>query len=208
MVAAGALSSQAQNVFSQNVVGYVQQVFTNGIFYMISNPLDNGTNTVPSVLTGAHNGTAVDLFNGVGYDVVTLGFGGWSSNAPISPGKGFFVSFGGPVGGLTTNTFLGNVVVSIGNSGTNTLAASGFGMYGSLIPYSDSITNTTTVNLGPVLQNGDNIQKWDVPSQTLTVYSLGFGGWSPSVPSIGVGEGFFLNNNHAAKSWVQTLPAQ
>jgi len=210
MVAAGALSSQAQNVFSQNVVGYVQQVFTNGIFYMVSNPLDDGTNRVADVLPAAKNGTSVQLFDSVGggYIGANFGFAGWSTNIAIPPGVGFFLKFGGAAGTLTTNTFLGNVVVAIGNTGTNTLVP-GFGLYGNLIPYADSVTNTTTVNLGPFVQNGDSVQKWDVVNQTFIGYNFGFSGWAGGVvPTLGVGEGFFYNNNHAAKPWTQTLPAQ
>jgi hypothetical protein len=48
-MAAGLVSSVAQsNVYSVNVVGYVNQVLPAGTLVAVANPLDNGTNTLDS----------------------------------------------------------------------------------------------------------------------------------------------------------------
>ena len=40
-LAAGIITSQAQPVYSQNIVGYVNQTFVSG-YVNVANPLDNG----------------------------------------------------------------------------------------------------------------------------------------------------------------------
>ncbi len=215
LAVAGARSSQAQNVFSQNVVGYVQQTFTPGLFYMISNPLDNGTNDLAGLFTAAPVGSSAQLWNGAGYIVANKGFcGTWktsgvASDQVIYPGTGLFIQFGGSA--TVTTTYIGNVPVAIGSTGTNAVSSGTF-TYANLIPYADYVTNTATVNLSPILSTGASIQKWNVGLQAFDVYNLGFGGhWiiggTNNVPQIGVGEGFFLSTS-TANSWLQTLPAQ
>src|SRR5882724_1629289 len=154
LAAAGALSSQAQNVFSQNVVGYVQQVFNAGQFYLVSNPLDNGTNKLSTLIPVAPNGSSIQIWNGAGYTGLSYlptppaGWktGGTNYDPVLPPGTGFFLKYGVGFGPTVTNTFLGNVVVAIGGTGTNSLP-SGFSLVGSAIPYSDAVNNATTVNL-------------------------------------------------------------
>src|SRR6266446_1325324 len=59
MLAAGLASSMAQsNVYSLNVVGYVNKVMPSGGKYiMISNPLNTTSNTINSLLSGAAVGS-------------------------------------------------------------------------------------------------------------------------------------------------------
>ncbi len=63
--------------------------------------------------------------------------------------------------------------------------------------------------LGLTLPTGSSLQQWDVSIQDFHVYNkTGFGiGWSPSVPSIDVGEGFFINAN-GPYNWVRTFTVQ
>jgi len=67
-LAAGVISSQAQ-VYSQNIVGYVNSTFNgNNALTLISNPLTgNGTNGATQVLTGLVGGENLFLWNGHGY---------------------------------------------------------------------------------------------------------------------------------------------
>ena len=51
LVAAGIVSSQAQTVYSANVVGYVNQVIPGSSSTLICNPLLNDTNGANEVLT-------------------------------------------------------------------------------------------------------------------------------------------------------------
>src|SRR5260370_42625696 len=59
-LAAGAVTSMAQsNVYSLNVVGYVNKSFQNGFFTLVCNPLDDGTNTLGSILQNPPDNTQV-----------------------------------------------------------------------------------------------------------------------------------------------------
>ena len=60
---AGIVSSQAQ-VYSANIVGYVNQVMTNGVLQLVCNPLDNGTNTANDVFANLPNTSSIQLWNG------------------------------------------------------------------------------------------------------------------------------------------------
>ena len=71
-LAAGIISTQAQAVYSQNIVGYVNQVIPGGGQYsMIANPLMNGTNKASSILNqlSVNGGETLFIWNGTGYYV-------------------------------------------------------------------------------------------------------------------------------------------
>ena len=70
---AGIVSSQAQ-VYSQNIVGYVNTILPNGNT-AISNPLLNGdgTNGAENVLTSLQIGDGLLVWNGAGYSGYTYG---------------------------------------------------------------------------------------------------------------------------------------
>src|SRR5271166_2726177 len=63
-LAAGVATSMAQsNVYSLNVVGYVNYPFTLGNYTLVSNPLDNTTNDLNTILPGVPDGTSVGLWS-------------------------------------------------------------------------------------------------------------------------------------------------
>src|ERR1035437_8975970 len=98
-LAAGIITSQAQ-VYSQNIVGYVNLPLTNGVFSVVSPALSNDTtgtnNTISSVFTTPVIGDTVFAFNGVGYD--TLNYTA--------------VGVGHPVTSYVTNWFNGATVAA------------------------------------------------------------------------------------------------
>jgi len=212
-MAAGLATSIAQsNVYSANVVGYVNIVTLGGSNTPIVNPFDlDGTDNVTNVLANAPKGTTVQIWNGAGFNLVSrgsFGAGVWSASAAtnnIPPGKGFFLNT--PT--TTTNTFVGNVVPA--NGGTNSLVLNA-GLYqfvGSMLPVSGTVTNpadqgTNTLNLGSVLPKGTVIQIWNGSGYTLVSRgSFGAGTWSGN-PTIGVGQAFFVNSP-VTTNWTQTL---
>jgi len=92
---AGALSAQAQsNVYSVNVVGYVNApVAGNSAFTLLANPLSDGTNTIASLGAALPNKTTVQVWNGSGFTGTSKAGGAWGNPAlPIPPGTGFFRS--------------------------------------------------------------------------------------------------------------------
>ena len=213
-LATGLLSSQAQsNVYSANVVGYVNIVTPAGQAMLISNPLNlDGTNNIAVVLTNAPKGTLVQIWNGSGFTPVSrslIGAGAWSASAAtafVPPGVGFFMTT--PT--AFTNTFVGNVVP--GNGGTNDLPMTGlFQLVSSTLPVAGTITNPAdqggnALNLAN-LPKGTLIQIWNGAGYTPVSRSLiGAGAWS-SNPTIGVGQGFFIKTG-GTTNWEQTLNLQ
>jgi hypothetical protein len=213
--AVGALSSAtAQNVYSVNVVGYVNVPINHGL-QIIGNPLlatDNSATALfmaNSTNNGANSpalGAVVYTWNGTGF--VGSGNdpygGGWSAPVPtLGPGVGFFVYNPNPA---YTNTFVGTVV----QGSTNTVPIH-LSLQASQWPVS-----TNLVQLGLNAVGGDVVYTWNGTGFT------GFGldpygaGWSPTGPLcnvtngpvIGVSQGFFYFNANTQFSWAQNFTVQ
>ena len=186
-LAAGlATSAVAQsNVYSLNIVGYVNTSLTNG-FTLISNPLDNGTNDLNSLFPSANLGDTIYKWGGTSFNSAVF-FGTWSPDAITPPGQGFFYQ----AGAVQTNTFVGNVMTG---SLTNHINA-GFNLVANQAPVSDTLDNLKVpATLGDTVylyRNGGYVS------------STFFGTWTPSL-SPGVGEGFWVNAA-SAEDWVQTF---
>jgi len=207
---AGLLSAQAQNVYSVNIVGYVNIV--NPVanqFNMIANPLDTGAgNTITNLFPTAPNGTAIQIWNGVTFQSASKAFGNWTTNLHLPPGKGFFLKY--PLAsGVVTNTFVGTVVVENPNGtggGTNTTALGNtLQLYGSKFPIGGNLTavGPGTLNLGASLGNGSQVQVWN--GLTYQSSTKAFGNWSTNL-NLSVGQGYFVKANVASTNWVQVLP--
>jgi hypothetical protein len=207
-LAAGLATSMAQsNVYSVNVVGYVNKVLVGGNKYTgVANPLNTTNNTLAGLFggagTGLPSGSSVLKWSPGASDFTIyskIPFGsGWSpaagATATLNPGEGCLIKISGSD---YTNTFVGEVLQG---SLTNSLLA-GYQLIGNQVPDSGPV-NT----LGFVPPNGSSLLKWDTVAQDWTIYSkIPFGsGWSPSVPSIDVGEGFMVNAN-GAYNWVRNF---
>jgi len=196
-LAATVISSEAQ-VYSQNVVGYVNVSLPAGQLVLLSNPLDDGTNTVTSLGAALANKSTVQIWNGTGYTASSKGAGVWTTNLSIPVGTGFFVKSQTAI----TNTFVGNVVPFSGISITNSLPAGQLVLVGSTVPFSGGNLTDTNVNIGPSLANKSTIQVWN--GTGFTASSKGAGVWTTNL-SLAVAQGFFVKSQTAA-SWVQTAP--
>jgi hypothetical protein len=211
ILAAGIASSMAQsNVYSLNVVGYVNKTLTGGGRYTaVANPLNTTNNTFAGLLgvanTGIPSGSQVlkwntsladfDTFNKTGFG------GGWSpaagATATLNPGEGVLVLI---TGSDVTNTFVGEVMQ--GNL-TNSLPA-GYQMAGNMVPDSGAVN---TVGLAP--PHPSQLLKWDSSvgaiGDWVTFNTTPFGtGWSPSVPTIGVAEAVLINAG-SAFNWIRNF---
>lgn len=185
-VAAGAVTSMAQsNVYSLNIVGYVNVPMVSG-FNLIANPLDNGTNSLSSLFPNAGFGDTVYQFvNGA---FVTSSFlGAWSPDLVTAPGGGIFYQ----AGAASTNTFVGNVLT--GNL-TNHIKA-GFNIVSSQVPQSDTLEN-----LGYPASFGDTAYFF---RNGAYVTSSFLGAWSPDL-SPAVGESFWIQAG-AAVDWTRAF---
>jgi hypothetical protein len=203
ILAAGLVSSMAQaNVYSLNIVGYVNVGVTNGKLSLLANPLipSGGNTAISNVLTLANGSDASTVFQWnkgtASWDAIGWidGFG-WDTAANLNLGTGFFLQ---PT--LTqTVTFVGDV-----QTGTSTNAiTSGLSLLGSKIPVAGPAPGSTVGN------DGDTIFSWNTGGQTWVANGFidGFGWDSASVngPLLGVAEGFFYQNTGAALNWITTL---
>lgn len=210
-LAAGIISSQAQ-VYSQNVVGYANNVAPNGGTYLINSTfqigVSNGLNEVFS--TPLPDASSVLLWSGSGYNTYIADSGspsGWDdvnfsplSNIPTVPvGKGFFLIPAGDV----TNTFVGTIPVSVGTSNNMVLPNGGTYLIGCAVPYGGSVTNGTSsgggLNLNGV-PDASSILVWNGSGYNTYIADSGSpSGWDdvnfsplPAPPTIAVGQGFFI----------------
>ena len=206
ILAAGLVSSMAQaNVYSLNVVGYVNTVIEGGGAYnLLANPLNN---TTGNTLTNLFSGPQANFSQILLWDVATFDFsavqpsyggGAWSANVPLPPGKGFFYVNAGPT---FTNTFVGDVIQG---SFTNFITGSGsYNAIGSSVPVGGSFTNAIG-GLAPA--NFDQVLKWDVATFDFNTVQPSFGGgvWTTTALNIGVGEGLFYVRAGADLNWIRT----
>ena len=196
-IVAGVVSVQAQsNVYSVNVVGYVNKAFPAGTFQLVANPLDNGTNNLDSAFGQLLAKSQAQFWNGATFDNFTKG-STWPAGAPaVPPGIGLFVKSQN----ATNNTFVGQVAAPVGGSVTQALPAGLFVLVGSKVPYAGDL-NDTNLALTQLLAKSQ-VQKWN---------GAGFDNYTkgttwPANPGISVAEGFFLKSQNATQ-WIQSLPA-
>jgi hypothetical protein len=225
-LAASAASTMAQgNVYSLNIVGYVNVSFAPGNS-IHANPLDlgDGQNSASNLFSSLPDGTFVNLWTGSSFDVYyfdsTLGIDprNWygadtvtGRSAPnLPPGRGFFLN---NPGASFTNIFVGSVFPGPGTTNTATLAP-GNSLVASRLPISGSVTNAPW-NF-PTL-DGMFVNKWTGSAYDVYYFDSTLGidprNWygadtvtGRNAPSFNVGEGFFLNNPAAASPWAQSLP--
>jgi hypothetical protein len=199
--AAGVATSMAQ-VYSVNAVGYVNTTLVPG-FNLVSNPLDNketGGNQIRALFASLPFGTQVYNFNGTGFDISTKDdlVGDYDpatfASAVIPPGKGVFVR---------NNTAQNQTVTFVGEVPQGTLTTSipaGFSIVASQVPQEGTATA-----LGYTPAAGDQLYFWNETTQryAISTFDPDFG-FDNALPTIAVGEAFFIRKN-AAGSWTRTF---
>jgi hypothetical protein len=198
-LAAGALSTMAQsNVYSLNIVGYVNYTQPANSYRIAANPLNQTNNDVQYLFPTAASYPGLTIYKrnsaGTGYDSSTFDpdFLVWSSPLSVKPGDGVWINT--PAGIPFTNTFVGEVVLD----STNAVPA-GYSLKGSVVPQAGLIQTT----LGYPTDLGDSIYIWNGIGYDTSTFDPDFATWSPSEPSIAVAQGFWIFNNAAAKSWIR-----
>jgi hypothetical protein len=142
-LAASVISSQAQ-VYSQNIVGYVNKPLPTG-FNIVANPMDYSSGNAATNFVdnsgGVYDGSLVYIWNGSSFTVVqydssqTTGFANALGNAAVpapilNPGQAFFLN--NQSGTSNTVTFVGTVHVDGAASGTNVVGLTTNVLSGSL----------------------------------------------------------------------------
>jgi len=203
---AGLVSSSAQ-VYSANVVGYVNVALTNASGYtLVANQMDldqTGTNNSIYTVVGTNlpAGTLVESWNGVSFGSSKLsGTGKWSVNNSnvtnsMNPGSGFFVVV--PAGTSTNITEIGNVIQGTNNYTVN----AGLAVVGANVPLSGTIDGT----FGYVPSKGDIQEVWNGVS--FGTHKWSGTAWSAGDPTLNIGQAIFLN---AASNnvWSQKFTVQ
>jgi hypothetical protein len=222
LVAAGVASSMAQsNVYSLNVVGYVNLSLTNGL-NAIANPLDlDGTgtnNTLISVFsTNLPKSTTIYLFDtSDGQFDISANYnknGVWANGTqPFNPGQGAFVLIGATVPTPLTVTLVGQVLQGTNLVNTNLTVGSGsdvLSFVSSIAPISSAVDAAGNGGLNFTLPHSSTVYFYDntlnPPGYDIYTYNKN-GVWGPSDPVIAVGQGFFVSTS--TNSWVQSFTVQ
>jgi hypothetical protein len=207
-LAAGVMTSQAQ-VYSQNIVGYINVPLQPG-YNLVANQLDlDGTGTNNSINTVVGTGTLPNLtqvlvWTGSSYVTTTYSAsaGKWNVNNQtvtngMNPGSGFFIKI--PATDPATNvTFVGNVI-----TGTNTYpVVAGYQILAPSGPVAGTLD--TTNGLKPTKL--DQILVWNGSSYSTHTYS-GTAWNGGGDPQLVVGQSVFYNSK-VNTNWTQILNVQ
>ena len=195
LLAVGTAASMAQsNVYSLNIVGYVNKPVPNGLS-MIANPLNTTSNYLSNIVPAPTDFSQVLKWN-VGaqdFDVATYFFGVWDVDLQVNPGDGFFVN----ANGAFTNTFVGEVLTG---ATTRPLVA-GLNQVGSKVPAGG---NADSLGLTAALTDFDQVLLYDNGINDYVPYTYFFGSWDLGAPPINVADGLFVNTTGTG-TWTNTF---
>jgi len=185
------VATQAQ-VYSVNAVGYINLTAQPG-FNLVANQLIATDNTVGALFAGVPEGTSVYKFDPAsGYSITTVEFGEWSDpSVTVSPGEGFWLR--NPGAEDMTVTLVGEVPQ--GSLSTDLVV--GFNLVSSQVPQAGLIQT----DLGLPVEEGTSVYQFD-PASGYSISTVEFGDWSPSEPSVAVGEGIWVRAISAG-SWTR-----
>jgi hypothetical protein len=233
-LAVGVVSSEAQ-VYSQNIVGYVNQPLQAG-WNNVANPLDSSTgNSITNIIAnpvGNFDGTFIYIWNGTSFTILQYdsSFPTGIANAAdtagvaaptINPGTGFF--FNNQYQAVT-NTFVGQVHIDSGTypgTSTNTLPVTpSYSFASSVLPIAGGISSVLGLTNSAGALDGTFIYLPNINAagsflgynivQFDSSQTTGFANAADTAavaePVISVGASFLLNNESGAPiSWVQSI---
>jgi hypothetical protein len=195
-LAAGLATSMAQ-VYSQNVVGYVNLSTAANAYNIINNPLQYTNNDVSFVFQNPPPGLTIFKRNssGTGYDQSQYDpdIPGWSAPLVVNPGDGIWIT--SPVN--YTNTFVGEVL----QGALSLPIPAGYSLKGSQVPQSAGVQTV----MGYPVSNLDTFYFWNGVGYDQTQYDPDIPGWSAGEPTPKVGQGFWINNAGGNKNWTRNF---
>jgi hypothetical protein len=228
-LAAGVATSMAANVYSVNVVGYINVTVQPG-YNLIANQLDvDGVDSITTVLNpgtpSSQEGATTLKFSNGGFlsdtyanNTGDVGFIGWydsntgnPSTNTVPPGVGFF--YFNP-GATATLTLTGTVL-----QGTNSVGLpAGYSLISTIAPQAITLDTTATNNFpageGDVFLGFTSGTFSQNDTYANTTADVGFIGWydsntgNPASPTPAVGQGFFYFNAGGSKSWSRNFEVQ
>jgi hypothetical protein len=206
-LAAGIATSSAQ-VYSLNVVGYINVTVPANGFYMIANQLDTGTNTLGNVIPTAPDGAQFFKYSGA-YSASTydITIPGWTDPTPtLNPGEGGF--FHNNTASPLTLTFVGEVKQGTLN---NSLPAA-YAIRSSIVPQQGTLQDLGIPITGTgTPTDGDQVFVYNNGSYSASTFDSTIPGWdtpgSPGGPTIAVGQAFFIRSA-TAYTWTRNFTVQ
>lgn len=204
---AGIASSFAQNVYSVNVVGYINLTLTAN-FTMVANQLDNlNNNLVVDLIPDPPVGTVVSKYTGGGgyANLTRIKIGtnpaSWqgATTMTLAPGEGVFIKKPTSVTSMTL-TFVGEVQ----QGDLSNPVAAGFDIYGCQVPQAGLLQTLH----GYAPEVGDVVSKY-LPAggyANLSYVKIGTQApkWLPNEPDIAIGEAFWIKSV-STKPWTRTF---
>jgi hypothetical protein len=220
LLAAGLATSQAQsNVYSLNVVGYINISVTNSIsatksqFDFFSNPLTNSDMSVSNTLITAVKGTLCYVWNTNSgtYDIytkrTTVWTGGttYTSVVGLQPGIPFF---------LVNPSFVANETITLVGSvpqGSKAIHYGGPSTY-NFIAYPFPVGGLAQTTLGLPAVKGDAVYLWTESSQIWSISTRRTSTWTGGTgePNLSVAGGmyYYPGANQTAGNWSCTFNVQ
>jgi hypothetical protein len=205
--AAGVASAMAQAVYSVNIVGYINLAIPTGLS-LGANQLDGSPdNTLPTVY-GAPSGTlSVSKFNPAAGSFATSVYdsdaGGWTdATMTLSPGEGAFFDNPPANGGPINVTLVGSVRLNSTITFNN-----GLNIISSVIPQAGPVTPDLEF---PTPPGQFTVSKYNRATGGFDsfVFDSDAGGWTPSVPTLAIGEAVFVDSapGNPVFTWTRNFP--
>jgi len=203
---AASVGSAVAQVYSANVVGYINITAPVGLS-LIANQLDNKSgNKLGEVITKLPDGSFIHFYVGgaAGFKSISY-FGGFESDADTAfgPGSGAFLEI--PAGTAEADrkiTFVGEVLQGAASNGS---IANGLSILSSKTPRAGKVSTDLKFPNGAAV-DGSLLFKYinTAAKKDYQSYSL-FDGWEGGdEPSVAVGESFFFfNASGASQAWNQ-----
>lgn len=198
------VSAHAQ-VFSEGIVGYINQVLSPGD-NLIANQLGNSNNTLNAIFNqGIPEGTAFTKWDPAAVQFLPISTydtkGGWSIDYELSYGEGgllhAFSSF--------TNTFVGTVWPGFNGQGSYVpplVTSYGLLLLSCYVPLG-SATFYDVVGRDP--RNGESVSILNAAAQTSTLTTFENGAWSNGNPLLNVGQSAFFSLTSVPEPEVVSL---
>ena len=195
--AAGMMALQAQ-VYSVNVVGYVNVEVPAGGLALLCNPLDAGSNTVADLFGDSlPDGTIIYKYNGSGFDTATYMFGSWTGgDMSLDPGVGFFI-----YNPLTDNSLQITFVGEVKQGTLEVPLQAGLNLVGSIVPQAGKVHT----DLGLPVGEGDTVYLFT--GKSYDGYTYMFGSWTPEEPQVDVAQGFWVVKVNA-ETWSREFSVE
>lgn len=201
--AASLATAVAQTVYSVNAVGYVNVTVPAGKFALLTNPLNQPTNSLAAVLPDVPANTLVYAYNpsSSSFSTFTKRSTGWTgtgaTTATLNPGQGFFIKNAGTTD--FTITFVGEVP-----QGTDLTVnyVAGFNLIGSIVPQAGKLETDLKF---PAATN-DKAYIFSTATQGYTTFTRRASSWTGGTgePTLDVAGAMFYQAG-AAGAWKRTF---